>query len=96
LFPEWIIQVSDDGYVEIPNKEGYFIDVDNLTTWTVTGYSMNPTPVAPPPLIIMMTSYSYQPPCTGGRKNCSRKTVPNLLSLLVSGHEAARCLSSGI
>jgi len=67
LFPEWIIQVSDDGYVEIPNKEGYFIDVDNLTTWTVTGYSMTPTPVAPPPLIIMMTSYSYQSPCAAGK-----------------------------
>jgi len=28
LFPELIILVSDDGYVEIPNEEGYFIDVD--------------------------------------------------------------------
>ena len=96
LFSESIILVSDNGYVEIPNEEGYFIDVDNLTTWTVTGYSMTPTPVAPPPPIIMVTSYSYQPPRAAGRKNCSRKIVSKLLSLLVSGHEAARCLSSGI
>ena len=56
LFPELIILVSDDGYVEIPNEEGYFTDVDNLLMWTTSGYSMTPTPAAL--TAAMMTSYS--------------------------------------
>ena len=36
MLPESIILV-DDGYVEIPDKDGYFNSVDDLPVGTVTG-----------------------------------------------------------
>jgi len=75
LFPETILLVSEDGYVELPDEEGYFVAVDDLPTWTVTGDSMAPAPAAPPSTN-MTTPYSYQPPLTGGRKNRGRKWSP--------------------
>ena len=43
LFPESIVLVSDDGYVETPDEDGDFIGVDDLPTWTVSGDSTKPT-----------------------------------------------------
>ena len=74
LFPETIILVSDDGYVEIPDEDGCFNSVDDLPVWTVTGDSMNPTSAAPP--TAMMTPFAYQPPRAAGRKTRARKWAP--------------------
>ena len=70
LFPETIILVSDNGYVEIPDKDGCFNRVDDLPVWTVTGDSMNPTSATP--LTAMMTPFAYQPPRAAGRKTRAR------------------------
>ena len=74
LFPETIILVSDDGYVEILDEDGCFNSVDDLPVWTVTGDSMNPTSAAPP--TAMMTPFAYQPPRAAGRKTRARKWAP--------------------
>jgi len=75
LFPETILLVSEDGYVELPDEDGYFVAVDDLPTWTVTGDSMAPAPAALPSTN-MTTPYSYQPPLAAGRKNRGRKWSP--------------------
>lgn len=36
LFPETILLLSDDGYVETADSEGRFHDVDDLPHWTIS------------------------------------------------------------
>ena len=55
MFPESIILVFDDGYVETPDEDGDFIGVDDLPTWTISGDSTKPTPQP------VTTPYTYQP-----------------------------------
>ena len=40
LFPETILLLSDDGYVETADAEGRFHDVDYLPHWSVSGNSL--------------------------------------------------------
>ena len=40
LFPESIILISEDGFVETPDPEGKFHDVDDLPKWNVCGDSL--------------------------------------------------------
>ena len=40
LFPDSIILISDDGFVETPDHEGKFLDVDDLSKWVVNGDSL--------------------------------------------------------
>lgn len=63
LFPDSIILLSDDGYVETADTDGRFHDVDDLPVWTVSGNSLQPlagTSAGPGPSGI--NSYSYQSP----------------------------------
>lgn len=41
LFPDSILLLSDDGYIETADSDGRFYDVDDLPHWTVSGESMN-------------------------------------------------------
>ena len=59
LFPESILLLSDDGYVETADNDGRFHDVDDLPIWTVSGESMRPADCGPGSSGI--TPYSYQP-----------------------------------
>ena len=59
LFPESILLLSDDGYVETADNDGRFHDVDDLPVWTVSGESMRPENSASGNSSI--TAYSYQP-----------------------------------
>ena len=43
LFPESILLLSNDGYVETADPDGRFHDVDDLSHWTVSGDSLKPT-----------------------------------------------------
>ena len=61
LFPESILLLSDDGYVETADTDGRFHDVDDLPVWTVSGEVMNP-PVSSIPGPSGIAPYSYQPP----------------------------------
>ncbi len=42
LFPDSILLVSDDGFVETPSDDGTFETIDDLPVWSVTGESMKP------------------------------------------------------
>ncbi len=66
LFPESILLLSDDGYVETADNEGRFHDVDDLPVWTVSGESMRPADSASGSSVI--TQYSYQPPASKASK----------------------------
>ena len=72
LFPESIVLVSNDSYVETPDEDGDFIGVDDLPTWTVSGDSTKPTtpPVTTQPVT---TPYAYQP-IVKGKGRASRWT----------------------
>ena len=37
LFPESILLLSDDGYMETADSDGQFHNIDDLSHWTVTG-----------------------------------------------------------
>lgn len=63
LFPDSIILLSEDGYVETADADGRFYDVDNLPVWTMSGDSLQPlagTSTGPGPSGI--NPYAYQPP----------------------------------
>ena len=79
LFPESIVLVSDDGYVETPDEDGNFIGVDDLPTWIVLGDSTKPTtqPVTIQPIT---TPYVYQP-IVKGKGRTSRWTPTFTASL---------------
>lgn len=57
LYPESILLLSDDGYVEAPNDDGRFIDVDDLPIWSVSGEAVRPVQSS-------SGSALYQPPTT--------------------------------
>ena len=40
LFPDTVRLLSDDGYVETPDANGRFTDVDDTPVWTVSGNFM--------------------------------------------------------
>ena len=40
LFPDSLLLLSDDRYVETANADGSFEDVDDLHTWSVSGESL--------------------------------------------------------
>ena len=42
LFPDSILLLSDDGYVETADSDGRFHDVDDLPHWTVSGDPLKP------------------------------------------------------
>lgn len=42
LFPDSILLLSDDGYVETAISDGQFHDVDDMSHWTVIGDSLKP------------------------------------------------------
>ncbi len=50
-FPETIVLVPDDGYIETPDDYGKFVDVDDFAIWTVAGDSVRPTPLGAPDAI---------------------------------------------
>ena len=57
LYPESVLLLSDDGYVEAPNDEGRFVDVDDLPIWSVSGEAIRP-------LQSSSGSAFYSPPTT--------------------------------
>ena len=61
LFPESIILLSDDGYVETSDLERRFHDVDDLPHWTVSGDSLKPpaSPAASSQLNLPGPSYLF-------------------------------------
>ena len=63
VFPETILLVSEDGYVETADEDGNFDDIDDLPTWTVAGDSTKPSMTMNAHLGANgMTPYSYQQP----------------------------------
>ena len=74
LFPESIVPVSDDGYVETLDEDGDFVGVDDLPTWTVSGDSTKPTPQP------VTTPYAYQPIVKG--KGRGSKWKPTFMTSL--------------
>ena len=58
LFPESILLLSNDGYVETADTDGRFHDVDDLPMWTVSGVLINP-PVSSVPGPPGIAPYSY-------------------------------------
>ena len=75
LFPESILLLSDDGYVETANSDGRFQDVDDLPQWTVSGDSLKPPAPSPfdsspgPSGLNPFSPYQMHPPvpCKRGR-----------------------------
>ena len=65
--------VSDDGYVETPDDDGNFCDIDDLAVWTVAGDSTKPRPSQADSH--SLTPYAYQPP-PGGKRGRGRKWTP--------------------
>ncbi len=81
LFPESIVLVSEDGYVETADDDGDFKEVDDLPTWSVTGESTKPTSVAAAGSSagVSPLAYSYHlPGKKGGRKWTPRFTTSTL------------------
>ena len=77
LFPDSIVLVSKDGYVEVPSNDGTFTDVDDIPTWTVSGDEIVPTSTGSTSVGPFMNPYSYQPlPLKGQRGKRGRKWVP--------------------
>ena len=75
LFPNSILLLSDDGYVETADSDGRFHDVDDLSQWTVTGECMKPCQT----VSAVPVSYSYQPPTAyRGRGKGKAKWTPRL------------------
>ena len=69
LFPESILLLSEDGYVETPDTDGRFTGIDDLPVWTVSGDSMKPASLSQAGTSFSssssssgINSYSYQPP----------------------------------
>ena len=61
LFPETILLVSEDGYVETADDDGRFYDIDDLPMWTVAGDCTKPSASMNAHLAAnCMTPYSYQ------------------------------------
>ena len=86
LFPESILLLSDDGFVETADTDGWFHDVDDLPLWTVSGELINP-PVSfvPGPPGIM--PYSYQPPTASKASKRGRgkaRWMPSILHLCLA------------
>ncbi|XP_064404016.1 uncharacterized protein LOC135349419 [Halichondria panicea] len=70
LFPDSIILISDDGFVETPDHEGKFLDVDDLSKWVVNGDSLKADGL---PQDQQVASFSYQPPSQATSQATSRK-----------------------
>lgn len=62
LFPDSILLLSEDGYVETADPDGRFDDVDDLPVWSVGGESMKPVVAGPGPgPSTSVAPYLYQP-----------------------------------
>ena len=61
LFPDSIILLSEDGYVETADADGRFHDVDDLPVWKVSGDSLQAASSAGPGLS-GINPYFYQLP----------------------------------
>ena len=77
LFPQSIILLSQDGYVEMGSSDGLFHDVDNLPVWTVSGDPLQSTIS----LNVWTEHYVLRDLCEGGRKGRGKSFGPQELSV---------------
>ena len=71
LFPESILLLLDDGYVETAETDGRFHDVDDLPAWIVSGELINP-PVSSVPGPSGIVPYLYQPPTKASKRDLGK------------------------
>ena len=69
LFPQSITLVSEDGFVEVPNEEGDFVNIDEFVTWNVEGEKMNSNQT------YMPQKLAYQPPVA--KKGTKKSWTPS-------------------
>ena len=88
LFPESILLLSNDGYVETADPDGRFHDVDDLSHWTVSGDSLKPpaggaSVDSQGPSGLNPFSYPVKPPIAAKRGRGKARWTPQFTTTLL-------------